>query len=498
MEIAVTHIVLDQPLSWREIRTIAQGAHLSLGSAAKERIVQSRKIVDAIVNRNIRAYGVNTGVGALSDTVVPQHLQRALSRNLLMSHACGTGDWLSDIETRAIIAAAINNYAHGYSGIRLDVVEALLDLLEHNVVPLVPARGSVGYLTHMAHIGLVLIGEGQARVAGNVLSGAAALIRMGKAPLVLEAKEGLSLVNGTPCATGLAALALGKIENLLEWADRAGAMSFEALGGQIAAFDVFSLALRKSDGLQISGANICALLDGSGLIAAAQGRRTQDALSLRAMPHVHGAARDMFGFAAESVNRELASVTDNPLIAGTTEAPQVFSEAHAVGASLSLALDAVAVAIAGVAAMAERRIDRLVNPALSGLPAFLAQEGGVFSGFMIAQYSAASLVADNRRLASPASLDGGITSAQQEDHLAHATPAALKLLQICANAESILAIEYMAAAQALELQNGIAPLAKGTAALVEKLRQKVAPYADDAPLSDEIEKARAVILDTNA
>ena len=345
----------------------------------------------------------------------------------------------------------------------------------------------------MAHIGLVLIGEGQARVAGNVLTGTTALIGMGKAPLVLEAKEGLSLVNGTPCATGLAALALDKIDNLLGWADRTGAMSFEALGGQIAAFDVFSLALRKSDGLQISGTNLRALLEGSGLIAAAQGKRTQDALSLRAMPHVHGAARDMFGFAADAVNRELASVTDNPLIAGTMEAPQVFSEAHAVGANLGLALDALAVAIAEVAAMAERRIDRLVNPALSELPAFLAQEGGVFSGFMIAQYSAASLVADNRRLASPASLDGGITSAQQEDHLAHATPAALKLLQICANAETILAIEYMAAAQALELQNGIAPLAKGTAALVKRLRQKVAPYADDTPLSAEIEKARAVI-----
>ncbi len=495
MENSVTHIVLDRPLTWQEIKAVAHGARLSLGSAAKERIMQSRKIVDAIVSRNIRAYGVNTGVGALSDQIVPQHLQRALSRNLLMSHACGTGDWLSDIETRAIIAAAINNYAHGYSGIRLEVVEALLDLLEHNVMPLVPARGSVGYLTHMAHIGLVLIGEGQARVAGNVLTGAAAQSHMGKAALVLEAKEGLSLVNGTPCATGLAALALSKIENLLQWADRTGAMSFEALGGQIAAFDVFSLALRKSDGLQLSGAHIRALLEGSGLIAEAQGKRTQDALSLRAMPHVHGAARDMFGFAADAVNRELASVTDNPLIGGTAEAPQVFSEAHAVGASLGLALDAVAIAIAEVAAMAERRIGRLVNPALSGLPAFLAQEGGVFSCFMIAQYSAASLVAENRRLANPASLDGGITSAQQEDHLAHATPAALKLLQICANTETIVAIEYMAAAQALELQSGAAPMAKRTAALVQLLRKKVAPYADDTPLSAEIEKARAVILE---
>jgi histidine ammonia-lyase len=402
-----------------------------------------------------------------------------------MSHACGIGAPLAASETRAIITAAINNYAHGFSGVRAEVVDRLIALLDADCLPEVPSRGSVGYLTHMAHIALVLIGEGVACLRGERLPGAEALRRLGLAPLVLEAKEGLSLVNGTPCATGLASVALARAQRLLGWADIIAAMTFENLHGQPLAFDEEVLAFRSSPGLAVVGQRLRHLLEGSGILLAAVGQRTQDALSLRAVPHVHGAARDVFAHTAEIVDRELASVTDNPIVAGTPDAPRVFSEAHAVGASIGLAMDNLATALAEVAAMSERRLDRLVNPQVSGLPAFLAA-GGACSGFMIAQYSAVSLVAHNRRLAAPASLDGGSTSAQQEDHLAHATPAALKMLEILDNSERILAIELLAAAQAYDFQAENLSRAPRTDGLYRAVRAKVAHYRDDRPLADDM------------
>lgn len=486
-------VLLDKPLSWREVAAIAEGAPLFLGEGARQRIVLARKIVETIVERGIRAYGVNTGVGALSDVVVDRPHQRQLSRNLLMSHACGVGERLQAAEVRAIVVAQINNYAHGRSGIRVEVVETLIALLDAGCIPDVPGRGSVGYLTHMAHVALVLIGEGSVRLGGEPLSGAEALKRLGLAPLVLEAKEGLSLVNGTPCATGLAAIALSRAERLLDWADAVAALTFEALHGEPHTFDEEALALRISPGLTQVGENLRDLLAGSGIIAGHAGRRTQDALSLRAVPHVHGAARDVLVECGAVANRELASVTDNPVVAGTPDAPRVFSEAHAVGPALGLAMDSLAVAIAEVAAMSERRLDRLINPMVSGLPAFLAAEGGVGSGFMIAQYTALALVNENRRLAAPASLDGGITSALQEDHLSHATPAASKALAILDNAEQILAIELLAAAQANEFQDPALARAGGTDALYHSVRRAVPPYADDRPLSADMATAVALL-----
>ena len=294
-------IVLDAPLTWRDIAAVANGAGLELSLAARTRMATARAIVEALVEKGIKAYGVNTGVGALSDVVVDRPQLRTLSRNIILSHACGIGAPLSVGETRAIIAAQINNYAHGHSGVRPEVVDALLALLNAACIPEVPSRGSIGYLTHMAHIALVLIGEGFATLDEQRMSGAEALARIGLSPLVLEAKEGLSLVNGTPCATGLAAAALWRAERLFDWADAIGAMNFENLGGQLAAFDKDVLAFHASPGLQLVGARLRDTLAGSGLLAAAQGRRTQDALSLRAIPHVHGAARDALAHAAEVV-----------------------------------------------------------------------------------------------------------------------------------------------------------------------------------------------------
>ena len=483
----------ERPLNWRELAAVAAGEPLVLSDDARARIAAARVLVEQIVERGIRAYGVNTGVGALCDVIVSPSEQRALSRNILMSHAVGVGAPLGVAETRAIMAAAVNNFAHGHSGIRLEVADQIVALLDAGYIPEVPAFGSVGYLSHMAHIALVCIGEGHVRFRGERISGRDALARLQREPLVLEAKEGLSLINGTPCVTGLAALALARAERVLDWTDAIAAMSFEKLRGQLAAFDADSLALRISPGLNLVGARMRNALADSGILASVVGQRTQDPLSMRTIPHVHGAARDVLDATADVVNRELASITDNPIVAGTPEAPRVYSQAHAVGASIALAMDSLATAIAQVAAMAERRLDRLVNPLVSGLPAFLAEPGGTCSGFMIAQYTAASLVAQNRRLAAPASLDGGITSGLQEDHLCHATPAALKALEIVDNTGRIVAIELLAAAQAYDLQSVDAPRAPHTDALWRRVRAVVPTYRDDRPLADDMAAAFRMI-----
>jgi histidine ammonia-lyase len=492
-EAAARAVLIDDPLSWRQVCAVGNGATLALSARARARIDAAAMLVKSIVARGIRAYGVNTGVGALCDVIVDVADQRRLSRSLLMSHAVGVGEPLGPVETRAIIAAAINNWAHGYSGLRLAVVERAQEFLNSDCLPEVPARGSVGYLTHMAHVALLLVGEGFARVHGRRLPGAEALRAIGAAPLVLEAKEGLSVINGTPCATGLSAIVLDRTERLLEWADAIGAMTFENLGGQIEGYSAHALARRVSPGLAAVGERLRMLLSGSAILEAAAGRRTQDPLSLRAIPQMHGAARDVFAFAADVVNRELASVTDNPIVAGTPDAPRVSSEAHAVGAGIGLAMDCLAIAIASVGAMSERRIDRLLNPLVSNLPAFLSSVAGVGSGFMIAQYTATSLVAENRRLAAPASLDGGVTSGLQEDYLCHSTPAALKALQILDNAEQILAIELLAAAQAYDLPP--VPLARAprTDVLYRTVRGTVPNYSDDRPLAYDIAAARDLL-----
>ncbi|MCA1492492.1 histidine ammonia-lyase [Ensifer sp. NBAIM29] len=486
-------IEIDGPLTWREIAAVSEGGHLNLSETTRQRIVHARRIVDGLVERGVRGYGINTGVGALCDVVIGREHQQSLSRNIILSHACGVGAPLRRVEARAVMAAQIANFAHGYSGVRLETVQALLALLNAGIVPLIPSRGSVGYLTHAAAIGLVLIGHGSAMRGAEMLNGTQALARIGFEPIRLEAKEGLSLVNGTPCATGLTAVALARMERLFAWADAAAAMTYENLGGQADAFAEASLALRQSPGLQTVGQSLRDWLAGSPMLAATAGSRTQDPLSLRAVPQVHGAARDVFEQVAAIVDRELSSVTDNPVVSGSPEAPEVHSQAHAVGAALGLAMDSLAVAAAEMAAISERRIDRLVNPLVSGLPAFLAEDSGVSSGYMIAQYTAAALVAENRRLAAPASLDGGITSALQEDILTHATPAAWKVLSILDNLERILAIELLAAAQAYDLHPRARGRAKRTDALHGCIRAAIPIYRDDRPMNEDFDRMQRLM-----
>ncbi|MGO7836153.1 HAL/PAL/TAL family ammonia-lyase [Rhizobium johnstonii] len=489
-------ITIDAGLTWRDVARVGAGETLALSPAAWGRVEQASRIVARIVETGVRAYGVNTGVGALADTVVDRASQSLLSRSIVLSHACGVGPLLAAREVRAIIAAGIANFAHGHSGVRREIVQHLAALLEHDCIPDVPSKGSAGYLVHNAHIALVLIGEGSAHLAGRRMSGREALAAIGLEPLVLGAKEGLSLVNGTACATGLTAVALSRAERLLDWADAIAALTLEAAGCQIAAFDAAVLALRPSAGIEKVGATLRARLHGSGLVAAAFGRRTQDALSLRSVPHAHGAARDVFDNSARIVDQELASVTDNPAVSGTPEQPIVSSEAHAVAPALGQAADSLAIALAQIGAISERRLDRLVNPLVSGLPPFLASDAGSHSGFMIAQYTAAALSNENRRLAAPAAMDGGLTSGLQEDFLAHPTAAAGKLLTVIDNAEYILAIELMAAAQAHDFLAATAPRAAGTDLVYKAVREHVSHYGDERPLNGDIEAVRSLIRET--
>jgi histidine ammonia-lyase len=328
------------------------------------------------------------------------------------------------------------------------------------------------------------------------LPAAEALARAGLEPLVLEAKEGLCLVNGTPCVTGLASLVLDRVRRLMDWADAVAAMSFETQRCQLSAIHPVAMALRVSPGLREVAAKLNLLLSDSEILARATGRKTQDALSLRAIPQVHGAVRDVWSAAVSVVDRELASVTDNPIVSGVPDAPQIYSQAHAVGAAVGLAMDQMAIAVAELGMISERRLDRMVNPLVSGLPAFLAQADGTASGFMIAQYAAVSLVGENRRLAAPAGLDGGITSGLQEDMLCHATPAALKTLRIIDNVRKILAIELLAACQSYDLLRSDLRPAPRTFALYQALRGVIAGYSDDRPLGLDI-TAAAGFIDTH-
>lgn len=483
----------DETLSWQDVVQVARhNAELTLSASAWQRIAQGREIVEQIVASGHIAYGINTGLGALCNITLPEEQLSQLSRNTLLSHACGVGPLLAREQVRAILCAAIANYSHGKSGVSVALVQHLLALLNHQITPQVPSQGSVGYLSHMAHIGLALIGVGDVEYQRQIVSAEQALAQAGLTPYRPGAKEGLSLVNGTPCMTGLSCLALDDAARLLDWADVTGAMSFEALRGQLVAFDAEVIALKASPGMQVSGLRLRQLLSDSPLLAKSVGVRTQDALSLRSMPQVHGASRDQFDHAARQVNTELNACTDNPLILGTVDNWRVVSQANPHGESVAMAADVLAIAMAEVGSIAERRLDRLVNPLVSGLPAFLVAQPGVNSGMMIAQYVAASLCAENRQLAQPAVLDNYVTSGLQEDHLSLGTGAALKLLKLVGNVWQILAIEYLLAAQALDF-HGEAELAEGTKQALRRLRAEVANWQEDRWLAPEIARAVEVM-----
>lgn len=491
-----TDVVIDsQPMRWQDVAAVARhGASISLSPAAWARIENAQAIVRHIVTSKQRAYGVNTGLGALCNQTLEGEQLAKLSGNTLLSHACGVGEPLPDEQARAIICCAIINYSHGKSGIQRPVVEALLALLNKGITPRVPSQGSVGYLTHMAHVGVALLGLGEVSYRGQIVPAAQALAAEDIVVPTLGAKDGLCLVNGTPCMSGLSCLALADIHRLLRWADVLAAMSFEALRGQIAAFDEEILALKPHPGMQQVGHNLRALLAGSEVIASSLGIRTQDALSIRSIPQVHGACRDQFTHAARQIETELNGATDNPLLLGTPENYRIMSQANPHGESVAMAADLLAIVLAELGGIAERRIDRLINPLVSGLPAFLVSNPGVNSGMMIAQYVAASLCAENRQLAQPCVVDNYVTSALQEDHLSLGTGAALRLHRAIANSSQILAIEYLLAAQAFEFLKH-ERFGEGTQRAWQLLRQQVAPYDQDRWLAPDIAASAAMLAD---
>ncbi|MCY1401798.1 Histidine ammonia-lyase [compost metagenome] len=495
MSFAEKVVIADAPMRWQDVVAVARhGAQLELAAKTWARIDNAQAIVQRIVASGERAYGVNTGLGALCNVSLQDEQLSQLSRNTLLSHACGVGAPLSNEQTRSIMCAAIINFSHGKSGVHRQVVEALLALLNRGITPQVPSQGSVGYLTHMAHINIALLGVGQVSYRGQIVPAQQALAEAGLQPVKLGAKDGLCLVNGTPCMTGLSCLALADAIHLIQWADVVGAMSFEAQRGQIDAFDAEIIALKPHPGMQLVGNNLRSLLDGSEVIASSKGIRTQDALSIRSIPQVHGAARDQFEHARKQIETELNSITDNPMLLGTPDNFRVISQANPHGQSVAMAADLLAIVMAEVGSIAERRLDRLINPHVSGLPAFLVSNPGVNSGMMIVQYVAASLCAENRQLAQPAVVDNFVTSGLQEDHLSMGTNAALKLHRALENCTQILAIEYLLASQAFEFLKD-QRFGAGTDAAWRLLRERVAAYDQDRWLAPDIASAAAILKD---
>src|SRR5437660_4087157 len=425
-------------------------APAELSDEAREKMRAARELVErAAHGTSEHTYGINTGFGRFVSTSIPEELTEELQLRLLRSHACGVGDLYPDEIVRSAMLLRANTLAKGNSGARIETVELLLACLERGVLPVVPSRGSVGAsgdLAPLAHLALPLVGEGEAVVEGERLPGFEALARVGLDPIRLEAKEGLSLINGTQFMAAFLALGLVRARRLAQAADLACAMSVEALQGTRTSFLPQIHALRPLRGQGDSAANVLRLVEGSAIMESHRWcDKVQDAYSLRCAPQVHGAARDLLAYVEATVATELNAATDNPLV--LVEEDMVVSNGNFHGQPLAFALDVLAIATAELANISERRIERLVNPTLSnGLPAFLAPDGGLNSGFMIPQYVAASLVSENKVLAHPASVDSIPTSAGQEDHVSMGNASALKCWQVLANVERALAMELRAAA----------------------------------------------------
>jgi histidine ammonia-lyase len=469
-------------------------AHLS--DEARDKMRAARDVVErAAHGTSEHTYGVNTGFGRFVSKSIPEELTNELQLRLLRSHACGVGDPYPDEIVRAAMLLRANALAKGCSGARIETAELLLDCLNRRLVPHVPSRGSVGAsgdLAPLAHLALPLVGEGEAYVDGKRLSGADALASIGLSPVELEAKEGLSLINGTQFMAAFGALGLLRARRLAKAADIACALSLEALQGSRMSFIPQIHELRPLRGQRDSAANVLRLLEGSAINESHRWcDRVQDAYSLRCAPQVHGASRDLLAYVEETVAVELNAATDNPLVLVDEEL--LVSNGNFHGQPLAFALDSLTMAVAELANISERRIERLVNPSLSGgLPAFLTPDGGLNSGFMLPQYVAASLVSENKVLAHPASVDSIPTSAGQEDHVSMGNASGLHAWQAVANSEWTLAIELLAAAQGVEF---LAPLEPGRgAAATRAFVRSVSPrLVDDRPLAGDIDALAATI-----
>lgn len=468
-------------LTLDELERVAfNGEQVLLSGPARERVRASRQVVEGILSRDEVVYGINTGFGNFRNVVIsPADLKR-LQLNLIRSHAAGVGEPFSEDVVRAILSLRINALASGYSGVNPETLDALVGMLNAGVHPVVPKKGSVGAsgdLAPLAHIALVLVGEGEATYRGETVAGGEALERAGLRPIALQAKDGLALINGTQVISALLANAVNLASRLVRSADITGALTLDALLGTDVAFDPRIHQARPHPGQLASSRNLRHLLAGSELRKSHEHcDRVQDSYSLRCMPQVHGAVRDALAYVRGVVETEINSATDNPMI--FIEGGDVLSGGNFHGQPVALASDFLTIALAELGAISERRIERLVNPDLSGLPAFLVEHGGLNSGFMLPQVTAAALASENKTYAHPASVDSIPTSANQEDHVSMGVTAARKTNEVARNLSQILGIELLSGAQALEFRR---PL-RSSAALESvhaTLREKVPRYDED-------------------
>jgi histidine ammonia-lyase len=494
--LAVTHTILidGRSLTIDDVVSVATGdCTVELAAAARDRIAASRRVVEEIVSSGRVVYGVNTGFGKLSEVRIEADQLSRLQLNLLRSHACGVGDPFSEPVVRAMLLLRANVLATGHAGCRPEVVELLVDFLNAGVHPVVPSLGSVGAsgdLAPLAHLALPLVGEGEAVYGGERLDGAEALRRADLEPLELGAKDGLALINGTQASAAVAALALDRARRLLAAADLVCGLTVDALAGTDAAFEPSVHEARPHPGQGASAARLRTMLEGSEIREShRECGRVQDAYSMRCAPQVHGAARDALDHVAGVLEIELNSATDNPMVFADG---RVVSGGNFHGAPLAVAFDYLAAALTDLCSVAERRLARLVDASLSGLPAFLSPEPGLNSGFMMVQVSAAALVSECKTLAHPASVDSIPTSAGQEDHVSMSTWAARKLARVVDLLQRVLGMEYLAAVQAVEFHRPLRT-SQPLEGAVERLRDRVPRLEEDRTLAPDVEAAAEIV-----
>ncbi len=477
---------------WRASRG---NCKIVLAEKAKQKISSSRKYIEDKIATNETMYGINTGFGAFSSVRISNDDIEKLQVNLIRSHSVGIGEPFTIEESRAIMVLRANALARGHSGVRLTVVEKILEFLNAGVIPVIPQQGSVGAsgdLAPLSHLALALIGEGEVWQQGQIKKAADVLQQKKISPLQLKAKEGLSLINGCQVMTAVGLLSAYEARRLIWLVDLAGAMTLEAMRGARSAFDPLIAATRPHPGEAKTARNMLKLLGPTSGIAESHADcgRVQDAYSLRCIPAVHGAAKDTLRYCVEKLETEANSSTDNPLVFVAED--KVLSCGNFHGEPVAFVLDFLAISMSALASISECRIEKLINPAMSQLPAFLAPEGGLNSGHMIVQVAAASLVSENKILSHPASVDSIPTSADKEDHVSMGTIAARKLGKIVRNAENIIAMEFLSATQALDL---LKPLKSASAvALAHDFIRQTVPFArEDRIFSRDIEEIRKII-----
>lgn len=481
-------------LTLSQVEAVArQGTKVKVDQDAIKRMAISRNVVEELLQGEKPVYGINTGFGALSQVSITREEAGILQNNLIISHAVGCGQPFPKDVVRAMLLLRANALCQGFSGIRPELVLTLVDMLNAGVHPVIPEKGSLGAsgdLAPLSHMALVLLGLGEAEYQGEILPGQAAMDKAGIKTHRLLAKEGLALINGTQAMAAVSALAVFDANNISRLADVAAALTMEGLLGCLDAFEARVHRLRPHEGQQLVAKNLLLLCQDSPMIKKAQGQRVQDAYSLRCVPQVHGALRDALAHVQKTLETEFNSVTDNPLIFAEDKA--VISGGNFHGEPLALALDYLAIAVAEFANISERRLERMVNPQLSGgLPAFLVKEPGLNSGMMIIQYTAASMVSENKVLAHPASVDSIPSSANQEDHVSMGMTAARKARQVVENTFSVLALELMAAAQAIDLRGDMP--SKSNQAVYQLIREQVAFLSSDRELRRDVDTMNTLI-----